>query len=104
MCASCLLVSVLKVMGPFTVKVVVCSVAGHMSDETANDTIKVMFVRPEFMTDHRAAKALCPVPEKPKGIDFMSIMCTKVAGETTVTGCIPEEVPGKVTCLSEDGY
>lgn len=66
MCALCLLVSVLKVIGPLTVKAVVKSVAGHMSDESCNDTIGgSMLVLPELVTDHAAIKTLCPVPEKP---------------------------------------
>lgn len=39
LCALCLSVSVSKVIGPLTVKTVVKAVAGHISDETFNDTI-----------------------------------------------------------------
>ncbi len=70
LCALCLLVSVLKVMGPLTVKTVVKSVAGHVSDETCNDTMCEIFVRPELLTDHAAIKSLCPVREKPLGSDL----------------------------------
>lgn len=91
-CASCLLVSVLKVIGPLTVKTVVKSVAGHMSDESDNDTIKAMFVLPELLTDHAAIKTLCPVPEKPFGLKLDSIIVTKLAGEATVAGCSPVEL------------
>lgn len=104
LCALCLLVSVLKVIGPLTVKTVIKSVSGHMSDETCNDTIQLMLVLPELITDHAAIKALCPVPEKPLGVDFISIILTKLAGEVTVSVGNPQELSGKVTCLTDKCY
>lgn len=61
-------------MGPFTVKPVVKSVAGHISNETLNDTIKKILVSPEFITDHAAMKTFCPVPEKPFGLLSISMI------------------------------
>lgn len=66
LCALCLLVSVLKVIGHFTVKPVVKTVAGPISDETTNLAMGIIHVTPELVPDHAAVKTLCPLPDKPE--------------------------------------
>lgn len=72
MCALCLLVSVLKVIGHFTVCTVVKTVSGSGSDETLNVTIKKIHVLPELVSDHRAAKTLKRLPDKPANVKCIS--------------------------------
>lgn len=71
-CALCLLVSVLKVIGHFTVKAVVKTVTGHISNETKNVAMGIIHVRPELVSDHAAAKPLKRFPDKPAHVKRIS--------------------------------
>lgn len=51
----------------------------------------MILVPPEFVSDHAARKTFCRDPGKPYGADKEPGLLTKLAGEATVTGCIPEE-------------
>lgn len=79
-------------MGHLPVPAVVKSGPGHGPPDPNNLAIKIISVPPEFVSDHAARKTLCRDPGKPYGADKESGLSTKLAGEATVTGCIPEEV------------
>ncbi len=79
-------------MGHFPVPTVVKSVTGHGSPDSMNSAMKIMLVPPELVPDHAARKTFCRDSLKPCGADKETGLLTKLAGEATVTGCIPEEV------------
>lgn len=82
----------LKVIGHLPVPAVVKPGSGHGSPDPKNLAIKIISVPPEFVPDHAARKTFCRDPGKPYGADKEPGLLTKLAGEATVTGCIPEEV------------